>query len=235
MSHTIILDGKTAIIDDGEWSGDEDLVAKAYDVMNPEWEYEIGGQSDLVIAARVAAELGADIGVSKEALIKTYGKEKVDYAFATTPDSAHPIGMAIVEKSDERRYTFSVVYKATPSTAQTVKELVLDAHREYITDAELFDAVEKYVESGDRNIYLQHTHTNEYGNRPAGKWTQIVQWPYEVETKVSHPGAVEKAVKVPANSVFMGVKWEDWAWPLVKAGKIRGLSLGGYAQRIPTH
>jgi hypothetical protein len=30
----------------------------------------------------------------------------------------------------------------------------------------------------------------------------------------------------------MGVQWQDWAWKLVKEGKLRGYSIGGKAQRI---
>jgi hypothetical protein len=30
----------------------------------------------------------------------------------------------------------------------------------------------------------------------------------------------------------MGVVWEPWAWDLVKAGKLRGYSIGGMAQRM---
>jgi hypothetical protein len=36
----------------------------------------------------------------------------------------------------------------------------------------------------------------------------------------------------PAGTPFMGVIWEEWAWPLVKSGELRGLSIGGTAQRI---
>jgi len=30
----------------------------------------------------------------------------------------------------------------------------------------------------------------------------------------------------------MGIVWEPWAWQMVKDGKLRGLSIGGKAQRI---
>ena len=31
---------------------------------------------------------------------------------------------------------------------------------------------------------------------------------------------------------FMGVIWETWAWDLIKAGQLRGYSIGGKARRI---
>jgi hypothetical protein len=39
-------------------------------------------------------------------------------------------------------------------------------------------------------------------------------------------------VTFPANTVFLGVQWEPWAWELVKADKLRGYSIGGRAQRL---
>jgi hypothetical protein len=36
----------------------------------------------------------------------------------------------------------------------------------------------------------------------------------------------------PQDTVFLGVIWEPWAWEMVKAGKLRGYSVGGRAQRL---
>jgi hypothetical protein len=36
----------------------------------------------------------------------------------------------------------------------------------------------------------------------------------------------------PANTVFLGVIWEPWAWELIQAGKILGYSIGGKAERL---
>jgi hypothetical protein len=36
----------------------------------------------------------------------------------------------------------------------------------------------------------------------------------------------------PANTVFLGVRWEPWAWELVKSDKLRGYSIGGRAERL---
>jgi len=42
----------------------------------------------------------------------------------------------------------------------------------------------------------------------------------------------ERKVSLPAGSVFAEVLWDEAAWPLVKAVKIRGYSMGGRALRV---
>lgn len=44
--------------------------------------------------------------------------------------------------------------------------------------------------------------------------------------------ASESVMKFPANTVFLGVKWEPWAWQMIKEGKLRGYSIGGRAERL---
>ena len=39
-------------------------------------------------------------------------------------------------------------------------------------------------------------------------------------------------LEFPAETPFMGVVWESWAWDLVKAGQLRGYSIGGKARRV---
>jgi hypothetical protein len=201
---TVIIDNAEATFSNGEWAtASPDLLSRIYKVMQPEWEYE----DDATLVDNVVKAL--------------------------SQPPTQQLSMIIAKSAPEHRYTFSVVYKASPSMAKGSEGLVLDAHREYITDTDLFDALHGYVESGDRNIYIQHQLTPQYGSQSAGKWTQLVQWPYPVPAKVNYPNGVEKAAMIPANSVFMGVVWEPWSWQLVKAGKIRGLSLGGTARRLP--
>ena len=140
-------------------------------------------------------------------------------------------GLALSKADDEKKYTFSVVYKASG------KNRITDAHNEFVTASELQKAQWGYVRNGDRSIYLQHQLTGE-GNRRAGEWVDIVSWPYEVSTSLSLPvskdGSTEmskREVVIPADSVWMGVIWEDWAWDKVKRGEIRGFSLGGRTER----
>lgn len=124
----------------------------------------------------------------------------------------------LVSKSvDERRFTLGPMY--VPNR--------IDAHAEWTDPDELQKAVWEYVRKGDRRIRLQH-------NRDvvAGEFVEIMAWPYEVEVPMMMKDASTIPMKFPANTVFLGVQWEPWAWELVKANKLRGYSIGGKAQRL---
>lgn len=120
-------------------------------------------------------------------------------------------------KADERKFTLGPLY--IPNK--------IDAHAEWTDPDELQTAVWDYVKSGDRRIRLQH-------NRDvvAGEWVEVMTFPYELSVPMSKADGTTAQVTYPANTVFMGVQWKDWAWDLVKAGKLRGYSIGGKAQRI---
>ena len=120
-------------------------------------------------------------------------------------------------KADERKFTLGPLY--IPNTT--------DAHSEWTDADELQVAVWEYVKSGDRRIRLQH-------NRDvvAGEWLEVMTFPYELSVPMMKANGTTSQVTYPPNTVFMGVQWNDWAWDLVKAGKLRGYSIGGKAKRI---
>ena len=124
---------------------------------------------------------------------------------------------AVFAKADERRFTLGPMY--VPN-----KE---DAHGEWTDDNELQQALWDYVRSGDRRIRLQH-------NRDvvAGEWVETMTWPFAIEVPMLQPDGTTQNVEYPENTVFMGIVWEPWAWDMIKQGKLRGLSIGGKAQRI---
>ena len=107
----------------------------------------------------------------------------------------------------------------------------LDAHSEWTDAEELQKAVWDYVKGGDRRIRLQHDR-----DEVAGEWVEVMTWPYEVEVPMMRKDVsgndTHEPTMFPANTVFLGVKWKPWAWELVKAGKIRGYSIGGRAERL---
>ncbi len=142
-------------------------------------------------------------------------------------EEARPLmmGMDVTEKAADEQYTFGVVYKATESK----KSPELDAHREYIISEDLQKAAWGYVKTGDRRVYLQH---GVQGIIPLGEWVDLVTWPYEVTTELKLPGQKAKKTMIPAGSVWMGVLWNDMGWDLVKAGQIRGFSLGGFQKKV---
>lgn len=117
----------------------------------------------------------------------------------------------------EKRYTLGPMY--IPDS--------IDAQGEWTDAEELQKAVWKYVQSGDRRIRLQH-------NRDvvAGEWVECMAWPYPVEVPMMHPDGTADVTEFPANTVFLGVIWDDWAWDMVKSGSLKGYSIGGAAARV---
>ncbi len=122
-------------------------------------------------------------------------------------------------KADDKKFTLGPLY--IPN--------LLDAHSEWTDEEELQKAVWEYVRSGDRDIRLQH-------NRDvvAGEWVEMMTFPYELKIPVKKSNGDDGEYTYPANTVFMGVLWKDWAWELVKSGKLRGYSIGGKAKRVGT-
>ena len=116
----------------------------------------------------------------------------------------------------EERYTLGPVY--VPGR--------LDGHGEFIDADTLQKAIWDWVRSGDRTIFLQHS------DKAAGEMVEILTWPMPIQTALSLPGEEIRKVEFPAETPFMGVVWESWAWDLVKAGQLRGYSIGGKARRV---
>ena len=116
----------------------------------------------------------------------------------------------------EERYTLGPVY--VPGR--------VDGHGEFITSATLQKAIWQWVRDGDRTIYLQHS------EKAAGEMVEILTWPMPIQTSLQLPGEEVQKVEFPAETPFMGVVWESWAWDLVKAGQLRGYSIGGKARRV---
>lgn len=102
-----------------------------------------------------------------------------------------------------------------------------DAHSEWTDANELQKALWDYVKSGDRNIRLQHN-----TDVVAGEWVEAMSFPVPVTLGMTKATGDTKEVTYPAGTVFLGVKWNDWAWDLVKQNKITGFSIGGSAARI---
>lgn len=118
---------------------------------------------------------------------------------------------------EERRFTLGPMY--IPNRK--------DAHAEWTDPDELQKAVWEYVRKGDRRIRLQHNR-----DLVAGEFVEIMAWPYEVEVPMMRKDGSQQPMTFPANTVFLGVVWEPWAWEMVKSDKLRGYSIGGRAERL---
>lgn len=175
-----------------------------------------------------AMELTQEIPVVFAELLNFYNAE-VDYVKIGVEDGkivvkASPTSSQVhvdsimsdeLEKTAELRYTFSPWY--VPES--------LDAHGEWTDRTEVQQAFWDYLADADRSIALQHNM-----DIVAGKWVEGATWPFEVTVPVKHPEG-EREHTYPAGTPFLGVIWEPWAWELVKSGEIRGLSIGGTANR----
>ena len=143
-------------------------------------------------------------------------------AISSFPDAFYSmtknIGKYEVTKAEgEKRYTLGAMY--IPD--------IIDAHGEWTDSDELQKAVWDYVRSNDRRIRLQHDR-----EIVAGEWVEVMAFPYPLTVPIQSISGVETNHTYPANTVFLGVIWEPWAWDMVKSGKILGYSIGGKAERL---
>lgn len=135
------------------------------------------------------------------------------------PEDVLSLGKASgdVRKAEEHRFTLGPWY--VPDT--------VDAHGEFTDAEELQAALWRYVRSGDRRIRLQHN-----VDVIAGEAVEMMTWPYPVTLPLGMPDGSVSERTFPANTVFLGVVWEPWAWEYVKAGRISGYSIGGRTDRV---
>ena len=137
-------------------------------------------------------------------------------------DAQAPLEYAVTKAVDEQRYTLGPLYAPDRK----------DAHGEYVDPDTLQKAVWDYVRQsseGGRRLNLQH---GDLGEITVGEWVEVMAWPYEHTIKVSTAGGEERELSMPAGTVYLGAVWDADAWPLVKAGKVGGWSLGGKAVRV---
>ncbi len=123
---------------------------------------------------------------------------------------------ALISKAAEYRYTLGPAY--VPNME--------DAHGEFTDEVTLQKAMWDWVRKGDRTIYLQHS------DKPAGEMVEMLTWPFPIEADLQVPNQGVTKFMFPADTPFLGVIWEPWAWDMVKAGELRGYSIGGGANRV---
>ena len=125
-------------------------------------------------------------------------------------------GSVPLAKQAEHRYTLGPVY--VPD--------VEDAHGEFTDPNTLQKALWDWVRKGDRRIFIQHS------DKVAGEMVEALTWPFPIEANMEVPNQGITKQVFPADTPFLGVVWEPWAWELVKAGELRGYSIGGRARRV---
>jgi len=181
---------------------------------------EIGLENDEMVIRVVKADGTAVSGPTSDSVhVNTPDwkpnrrRKKTDEVSIVMNGGTAPIIKA--ETDSEQRYTLSPWY--VPDS--------LDAHGEWTDKDEVQRAFWKYLAQDSRDIRLQHDI-----DIVAGQWVEGCTWPYEFTTTLKHPeGDVEYTF--PAGTPFLGIIWDEWAWNLIKAGQIRGLSIGGTSER----
>jgi 2'-5' RNA ligase len=168
---------------------------------------------------KVAHEAMGKVIEKEEQRSKADAIEKV----GAEPAVGEGLNYAVTKATDEMRYTLGPLYSPDRK----------DAHGEWTDPETLHKATIAYVrerfKAGSSRINLQHS---DKGDVTVGDMVEVMAWPYEHTVKMTSPGGEERTLDMPAGTVYMGVIWDEDVWPLVKSGKIGGLSLGGRAVRV---
>jgi hypothetical protein len=125
---------------------------------------------------------------------------------------------------EEWRYTYGPLYSPNRK----------DAHNEWVEADTLHKAciafMQSRFDSGDNRLTLQHGDLGK--NRSVGNIVEMNAWPYDHTIMLKQADGTEVKQDMPAGTVYAGVIWDADAWPLVKNGRIGGLSMGGRAVRV---
>lgn len=189
--------------------------------LRPEWD-DITGQVATMRSNGVVVAVSNELPEMDDSAIDTLYRQWTDeeweslYGEGSEPDDDDDV-MLVSKSVTTQRFTLGPMY--IPDR--------LDAHGEWTDPDELQKAVWDYVDSGDRRIRLQHD-----TEVVAGRWLEVMTWPYPVEVPLMRKDAGTRTVTFPANTAFLGVQWEPWAWELVEKGLLRGYSIGGKAERL---
>jgi hypothetical protein len=133
-----------------------------------------------------------------------------------TENASVASGFLAKSANAEQRYTLSPLY--LPNT--------IDAHGEFATADDLQESAHDYFRSGNRQLRKQH------GREVIGEIVEMLAWPYDHEASLSQANGTVRKQKLPAGTVYVGVKWSPSAWQDVKSGAISGLSMGGSCVRV---
>lgn len=135
-------------------------------------------------------------------------------------DGAHVVGR-LLKSEAARQYTLAVAYPANKPDVGIAR----DGHRDFVGKEALQDAAWNYLKD-HRAVGAWHAE----GGQGAGTVVESYVWPDGApDWQPDGSGYVVKA-----GDWLMGVIWEDDAWAEIEAGRMRGLSPQGTAQRAVT-
>lgn len=137
------------------------------------------------------------------------------------PGRSIPPGVAgkVVKSDSARRYTLTLAYPADkPDVA-----VALDGHRDFAGKQALENAAWTYLTKSPA-VGLWH----EDGTEGAGEVVESYIWRGPDWTVTAADGS-EQVVK--SGDWLLGIRWSEQAWPLVRDGQGRGVSMQGKATR----
>lgn len=121
----------------------------------------------------------------------------------------------LVKSEDERRFTLTVAYPADKADIAVAQ----DGHRDFASKAAVQDAAWNFLRKGGK-VGLWHAEDTD----GAGTVVESFIWPGD-------DWAAPNGYVVKSGDWLVGIVWEPEPWELIKAGKIRGVSMQGSAQR----
>lgn len=169
--------------------------------------------------AHFTSTLFGDMWEDDEYGVTPYGSASQN----ANPPSAYRPAIKVAKAltiEEEQRFTLAPMY--LPGT--------LDGHGEWVEGVDLEQAFHDFMaDFASEGIRLQHEPSIVAGKVVEG---YILREPLEVDVPVpGDEGRMEKQL-YPAGTPMLGTRWEPWAWELVKAGEIRGYSMGGSATPV---
>ena len=158
--------------------------------------------------------------LKKETSTTNSGTESAASAQGTEGEEAT---YAITKAVEEMRYTLGPLYSPNRK----------DAHGEWVEPDTLHKAaiafMQERFDAGDNRLNLQH---GDLGEHQVGNIVECMAWPYDHTIMLKQADGTEVEQEMPAGTVYMGIVWDEDTWPLVKNGRIGGLSMGGRAVRV---
>lgn len=137
----------------------------------------------------------------------------------TEPWKGEGIASRLIKADEERRYTLAVAYPANKPDVGIAR----DGFRDFAGPAAVEDAAWNYLRKSPQ-VGLWH----EDGTEGAGDVVESYiyrgpDWPVEA------PDGSEQLIK--SGDWLIGIQWGQDTWPLVKEGRIGGVSVQGKATR----
>ena len=134
------------------------------------------------------------------------------------PWDGNSVAGLMVKAEAERRFTLCVAYPASKPDAN----IAADGFRDFASSAAVENAAWSYMLKS-RQVGLWH----QDGTDGAG--SVVESYIYRGPPWVIKAGDAEHTVH--AGDWLLGIQWSEDTWPLVKSGKIRGVSMQGSATR----